>query len=72
MSYDTVVSLLRWQSVWAVLMCLYSIAIEYNGPLEAARTHIDGDRYDMVNQGAAGQIKRDLSGSGLLRYEAVE
>ncbi len=35
-------------------MCLYSIATEYNGPLEAAHVQIDDDRYDMVECGAAG------------------
>ncbi len=34
-------------------MCLYSIATEYNGPLEAAHAQIDDDRYDMVECGAA-------------------
>ncbi len=42
-------------------MCLYSIAIEYNGPLEAAHAHIDDDRYDMVECGAAGKPTLDLS-----------
>ena len=48
MSYEAVASLLRTQSVWAVLMCLCSICAEYNGPLEAAHDHIDDDGYDMA------------------------
>ena len=42
-------------------MCLYSIATEYNGPLEAAHAQIDDDRYDMVECGAAGKPTLDLS-----------
>ena len=42
-------------------MCLYSIAPEYNGPLEAAHAQIDDDRYDMVECGAAGKPTLDLS-----------
>ncbi len=30
-------------------------------PLEAAHVHIDDDRYDMVERGAAGQPTLDLS-----------
>ncbi len=46
---------------WAVLMCLYNIATEYNGQLEAAHAHIDNDRYDIVECGAAGQRRLVLS-----------
>ena len=43
-------------------MCLYNIATEYNGPLEAAHAQIDDDRYDMVGEcGAAGKPTLDLS-----------
>ena len=42
-------------------MSLYSIAAKYNGPLEAAHAHIDDDRFDMANCGAAGQLQLDLS-----------
>ncbi len=42
-------------------MCLYSIATEYNGPLEAAHAQIDDDRYDMEECGAAGKPTLDLS-----------
>ncbi len=43
-------------------MCLYGIAAEYNGPLEAAHAQIDDDRrYDMVECGAAGKPTRNLS-----------
>ncbi len=42
-------------------MCFYSIAGKYNDPLEAAHAHIDDDRYDMVEFGAAGQLRLDLS-----------
>ena len=45
-SYDTVASLLRTLIVCAVLMCLYSIATDYNGPLEAPHSYTDDDRYD--------------------------
>ena len=41
-------------------MCLYSIATEYNGTLEAAHAHSDDDGYDMVDCGAAGQPQLDL------------
>ena len=34
-------------------MSLYSIATEYNGPLEAAHAHIDDERYDKLNCYAA-------------------
>ena len=47
-TYEAVASLLPKQSVCAVPMSLYSIAAKYNGPLEAAHTFIDDDRYDMV------------------------
>ena len=42
-------------------MCLYSITTDYNEPLEAAHAHIDDERYDRVQCGAAGQPKLDLS-----------
>ena len=42
-------------------MCLHSIAIEYNGPLEAANAQIDDDKYDMVECGAAGKPTLKLS-----------
>ncbi len=42
-------------------MCLYSIATEYNGALEAAHAHNDDNRYDMVECGAAGKPTLDLS-----------
>ena len=42
-------------------MCLYSIATEYNGPLEAAHAQNDDDRYNMVECGAAGKPTLDLS-----------
>ncbi len=29
-------------------MCLFIIAIEYNGPLEASHAHIDYDGYDII------------------------
>ena len=48
-SYEAVASLLTALSVWAVLMSLYSIATNYNGPLEAAHANNDDDRYDKVN-----------------------
>ena len=60
-SYEAVASLLRLQSVWATLMCFYSIVAKSNETLEAAHAHIDDDRYDMVECGAAGQIRLDLS-----------
>ena len=31
------------------LMCLYRIAMEHNGQLEAAHAHIDDDRFNKVN-----------------------
>ncbi len=42
-------------------MCLYSITTEYNELLKAAHVHIDDDRYDIVEDGAAGRPKLDLS-----------
>ncbi len=42
-------------------MCLYSIATEYYGALEAAHAHNDDNRYDMVECGAAGKPILDLS-----------
>ena len=59
-SYEAVALLLRALSVWAVLMSLYSIATEYNGPLTAAHKRIDDDRYDLVECGATGQPTLDL------------
>ena len=47
-SHETVVSLLSPPVVWAVLICVYSIPAEYNGPLEAAHLRIDDDGYDLV------------------------
>ena len=43
-SYVVVASLVRRQSVRAATMSLYSIATEYNEPLEAAHARIDYDR----------------------------
>ena len=60
-SYDTVASLLRTLVVWAVQMSLYSIATTYIGSLEAAHDHTDGDSYDLIQSGAAGQPTLDLS-----------
>ena len=42
-------------------MCLYDIAAKYNKLLEAAYAHIDDNRYNIVERGAAGQLKLDLS-----------
>ena len=41
-------------------MCLYTIATEYNGPLEAAHAHIDDVGSDMDDCNAAGKFKWDL------------
>ena len=41
-------------------MSLYSIATEYNGPLEAGHAHIDDDRYDKDNCYASNQRTSDL------------
>ncbi len=46
--YETIVSLLRLQSVWTVLMRFHCIANEYYGRLEAGHAHMDDDRRDMV------------------------
>ena len=48
-SYEAVASLLHTAAVRATLTYLYSIAMEYNGPLKAGHAHIDDDRYDKVN-----------------------
>ena len=37
------------------------ITTEYFEPLEAAHAHIDDNRYDTAECGAAGQLKLDLS-----------
>ena len=37
------------------------LQISNDGSLDAAHAHIDDDRYDMVECGAAGQLKLDLS-----------
>ena len=47
-SYEAVASLPLKQSVCAVLMCLYGITTNYNGPLEAAHAHSDDDKGDRV------------------------
>ncbi len=54
-------SLLLTLSIWAATMCLSSIAVKCIDPLKAAHAHIDDDRYDMVEFGAAGQLRLDLS-----------
>ncbi len=41
-------------------MCLYTIATEYNGPLEAAHAHSGDDRYDIAGCGAIGRLQLDL------------
>ncbi len=43
------------------MLCIFTITISYNGPLEAAHAYIADDRYDMVECGAAGQSQVDLS-----------
>ncbi len=48
-THEVIASLENEQSVWAVPICLFAIATEYNGPLAAAHAHIDVDRYDMVH-----------------------
>ena len=53
----SVASLQHTQAVYTVPMSFYSIAARYNGPLEAAHAHNDDDRYNMVDCGAAGQLK---------------
>ncbi len=60
-SYKAQASLVLTQSVWSALMCSYSLPDECNGPLKEAHAHVDDDRYDMVECGAAGQIILDLS-----------
>ncbi len=42
-------------------MYFYGITGEHNDPVEAAHGHIDDDRYDMVEFGAVGQPRLDLS-----------
>ena len=68
-SYETVASLIFRQFDSAVQMCLYPIAAEYNGPLEAAHCYSDDDRYDLVECSAAGQPTLDLSDR--LRYCSI-
>ena len=68
-SYEDIASLLLKLSVCAVLMSFASIIRKYNEPLEAAHAHIDDDRYDLVEYGAASQPTLDLS--YLITYEAV-
>ena len=57
-------------------MCLYGITAEFNGPLQADHVNIDDESYDLVECGAAGRPKLDLSfqfetASSLLRTPAV-
>ncbi len=63
---EAVASVLLALSVWAVLMSLYSIATEYNGPLEAAHGHTDNKGYDKLNCYAASQPSPSLDLSGQL------
>ncbi len=42
-------------------MSFYGIAAKYNGPLEAAQSHVQDDIYDMAVSSAAGQPILDLS-----------
>ena len=42
-------------------MSLSRITADYNGPPAAAHAHTDGDRYDLVECGAASQLTLDLS-----------
>ncbi len=39
---------------------MYDIAAKYNAPIDAAHAHIDDHRYDIVERGAAGQLKLDI------------
>ena len=45
-----------------MLTSFYAIAAKYKVPLEAAHAHIDDDRYDMIECGAAGQLTLGPSG----------
>ena len=38
-------------------MSFYGITADYNGPLKQVNAHTDDDRYDMVELGAAGEIR---------------
>ncbi len=69
-THGVVASLEDEQSVWAVLMCLFAIATEYNGPLAAAHAHIDADRYVMGFH-AARQPKLFLLSSDNLDFDDV-
>lgn len=44
-------------------MNLYRIAANYNGTLEAFYTHIDLDRHDLFDRGAASQYSLDSMNS---------
>ena len=48
-------------NVYAVQMCLYTIAADYIGPLKHVNAHTDEDRYDLVALDAAGEPTLDLS-----------
>ncbi len=50
-----------------MLMCLYSIATDYNGSLEAAQAHIDDDRYDMIIECGSASSSLTWTSSGQLR-----
>ncbi len=63
-SYRAQASLVRTQSVWAVLLCSHSSAIKYNGSLEVSHSHFHDKRYDMVDKV---QVQRARSHSGPLR-----
>ncbi len=53
--YEAVASVVRELSIIEALMCFFTIAMEYNGPLPRFNPDIDDDRYDIVGCGAAGQ-----------------
>ena len=53
-SYEAVASVVRELSLFEALMCLFSIAAEYNEPLAGVNRDSDDDRYDIVGCGAAG------------------
>ncbi len=59
-TYEALSSFLSTQSVWAVSMCFFGVTDRYNGPPEAAHAHICDTRDNIVECGAAGQLKLKL------------
>ncbi len=54
-SYEAEASVVRKLNAFEALMCFIPICTKYNAPLASVNGDSDGDRYDIVGCGAAGQ-----------------